>query len=543
MVNTKAKFVFITGGVVSALGKGICAASLGRLLKARGNHVAMIKLDPYVNVDPGTMSPYQHGEVFVTDDGGETDLDLGHYERYLDENMSRLNNTTTGQIYKTVIERERAGDYLGATVQVIPHITDEIKSRIFAVATPPTNVVIIEIGGTVGDIESQPFLEAIRQIGMELNPHQCCYLHLTLVPLIPTAGELKTKPTQHSVKYLRELGIQPDVLLCRTAAKMSLDENIRKKIGLFCNVRPRNVIPVPDVDIVYEVPLLLEANGLGDIVVDLLHLPKTQKPNLTDWKNAVKRLANLKKEVPIAICGKYVELHDAYKSMIESFMHAGGEVGVKPVLKWIESAELTKENIHEKLGGVAGILVPGGFGNRGIEGKILAVEYARKHQIPYMGLCLGLHVAVIEFARNDAHLKSANSYEFDKKSKYPVIDLMPEQRSVKNKGGTMRLGSYPCFLKDGSLARKIFGREAITERHRHRYEVNNEFRDLLEAKGLVFSGLSPDNKLVEMIELPSHPFFIACQFHPEFKSRPTSAHPLFREFVRASAIYGKVLPE
>ncbi|MDK9700672.1 MAG: CTP synthase [bacterium] len=534
--NAKAKFIFITGGVVSALGKGICAASLARLLKARGFKVGMIKLDPYVNVDPGTMSPYQHGEVFVTEDGGETDLDLGHYERYLDENMSRINNTTTGQIYQTVINRERRGDYLGATVQVIPHITDEIQSRIFTVATPPTEIVIVEIGGTVGDIESQPFLEAIRQIGMELGQHRCCFLHLTLVPFIGSAGELKTKPTQHSVKELREIGIQPDVLLCRTVSNLTIEESVRKKIGLFCNVQPSNVIPVPDAEIVYNVPLQLEAAGLGELVVSHLKLPH-HKPNLSDWELAVSRLAALRKEVTIAICGKYVGLHDAYKSIIESFVHAGGEVGIRPVLRWIESAELTRETVEDRLSGCSAILVPGGFGERGIEGKILAVEYARKKNLPYLGLCLGLQVAVIEFARNVAGMKTAHSREFNTKTRYPVIDLMPDQRDVKRKGGTMRLGSYPCFLKDNTRAREIYGREAITERHRHRYEFNNEYRDKLRDKGLIFSGLSPDDKLVEMIELPNHPFFVACQFHPELKSRLTNAHPLFREFVRAAGTH------
>ena len=538
--NSKARFVFITGGVVSALGKGICAASLGRLLKARGFRVGMIKLDPYVNVDPGTMSPYQHGEVYVTEDGGETDLDLGHYERYLDENMNRSNNTTTGQIYQTVINRERRGDYLGATVQVIPHITDEIKTRIYHVASQPADVVIVEIGGTVGDIESQPFLEAIRQIGMELGPHRCCFLHLTLVPYIGSAGELKTKPTQHSVKELREIGIQPDFLLCRLSNAQTLEDSIRAKIGLFCSVPASHVIPVPDVDTVYSIPLRLEEFGLGKLITAHLKLP-SRTPDLTDWSQAVARVTSPSPEISIAICGKYVELHDAYKSIIESFVHAGGEVGVRPKLVWIESMDLESTDPASVLSTCSGILVPGGFGERGVEGKIRAVEYARTQRIPFLGLCLGLQVAVIEFARNVAGLKGAHSREFNSKAKCPVIDFMPEQRDIKRKGGTMRLGSYPCFLIEGTRAREIYGREAITERHRHRLEVNNDYRDQLSECGMTFSGLSPDGKLVEMIELTSHPFFVGCQFHPELKSRPTSAHPLFREFVWAAARQAGVL--
>lgn len=539
---TKAKYVFVTGGVVSALGKGICAASLARLLKARGFRVGMIKLDPYVNVDPGTMSPYQHGEVYVTEDGGETDLDLGHYERFLDEDMSKANNTTTGQIYKTVIDRERKGNYLGATVQVIPHITDEIKSRITAIGQQSNDVAIVEIGGTVGDIESQPFLEAIRQMGQELGQHKVCYLHLTLVPYIESAGELKTKPTQHSVRDLREIGIQPDFLLCRINAHATLEEDVRAKIGLFCNVEPSHVIPVPDADTVYRVPLLLESSGLGELVCAHLHL-KRAKPDLTQWRKAVTNLTGAREEITIAICGKYIALHDAYKSITEAFVHAGGEVGLKPILKWIESAEINQESIQEKLGDVSAILVPGGFGERGIDGKILAVEYARSNQIPYLGLCLGLQVAVIEFARNVLKLNGAHSTEFNKKTKYPVIDIMEHQRSITDKGATMRLGSWPCFIKKDSLAFRVYQKEAITERHRHRYEVNCEFHSSLEKFGMVLSGKSPDGKLVEMIELSNHPFFIACQFHPELKSRLTNAHPLFREFVRAAAQHKYLISE
>ncbi|MCX7836244.1 MAG: CTP synthase [bacterium] len=542
MSVNKARYIFVTGGVVSALGKGICAASLGRLLKARGFKVGMIKLDPYVNVDPGTMSPYQHGEVYVTEDGGETDLDLGHYERFLDEDMSKENNTTTGQIYKTVIDRERKGNYLGATVQVIPHITDEIKSRITRIGSLQNDVVIAEIGGTVGDIESQPFLEAIRQMGQELGPHRVCYIHLTLVPFIESAGELKTKPTQHSVRDLREIGIQPNFLLCRINANVQLDDDVRSKIGLFCNVPPSHVIPVPDADTVYRVPLLLESAGLGELVCAHLHLKRT-KPDLSNWRKAVANLTSAKEEVSIAICGKYVALHDAYKSIIEALLHAGGEVGVKPILKWIESSTIHHDTIHESLGEVDGILVPGGFGERGIEGKIVAVEYARTNQIPYLGLCLGLQVAVIEFARNVMKLSGAHSTEFNKKTKHPVIDIMEHQRAITDKGATMRLGSWPCFLKKDSLAHRIYNREAITERHRHRYEVNEEYHSALERHGMVLSGLSPDGKLVEIIEIPNHPFFIACQFHPELKSRLTNAHPLFREFIRASAQHKYLISE
>lgn len=534
MTASRAKYIFITGGVVSALGKGICAASLGRLLKARGFKVGMIKLDPYVNVDPGTMSPYQHGEVYVTEDGGETDLDLGHYERFLDENMSKDNNATTGQIYKAVIDRERKGSYLGATVQVIPHITDEIKARITKIGSLQNDIVIAEIGGTVGDIESQPFLEAIRQMGQELGSHRVCYIHLTLVPLIESVGELKTKPTQHSVRELRESGIQPNFLLCRINANVKLEEDVRAKIALFCNVPPDHVIPVPDADTVYRVPLILENANLGELVCAHLHLKRT-KPDLTQWRKAVTNLTSVKEEIAIAICGKYVALHDAYKSIIEALSHAGAEVGVKPILKWIESSTIKQDTVQDILGEVDGILVPGGFGERGIDGKILAVEYARTNQIPYLGLCLGLQVAVIEFARNVVKLNGAHSTEFNKKTKYPVIDIMEHQRSISEKGATMRLGSWPCFLKKDSLAHRIYGREAITERHRHRYEVNEEYRSLLEKNGMVLSGLSPDGKLVEIIEIPNHPFFIACQFHPELKSRLTNPHPLFREFVRAAA--------
>lgn len=531
MKKQKVKYIFITGGVVSSLGKGIAAASIGRLLKARGIRVTLMKLDPYINVDPGTMNPFQHGEVYVTDDGAETDLDLGHYERFVDENMARKNNATAGQIYHRVIEKERHGDYLGATVQVIPHITGEIISRLQDVAEDGKyQVIIVEVGGTVGDIESLPFLEAIRQMGLELGKRSCVFMHVTLVPFIPSAGEIKTKPTQHSVKALREIGIQPDILLCRT--DRPIPRSAREKIALFCNVHAKDVIEVRDVETVYELPLLLEKEGVGKNLLTRLSMRQVP-PDLSEWKALVKRIQSPKRRVRIAVCGKYVEVRDSYKSIIESFVHAGAELDSRVELNWIEAEEFEKQPAEKLLKDCAGLLVPGGFGERGIEGKIAAVGYARENGLPYLGLCLGLQAAVIEFARNVCGLKSARSREFSPRTRQPVIDFMPEQRGLRHKGATMRLGSYPCFLARGSQAHKAYGKDAVTERHRHRYEVNNAYRSMLEEHGMLISGVWPEGDLVEIIELPSHPWFMAVQFHPELKSRLTRAHPLFREFVDA----------
>jgi len=531
MKKQKAKYIFITGGVVSSLGKGITAASIGRLLKARGLRVTMMKLDPYINVDPGTMNPFQHGEVYVTDDGAETDLDLGHYERFIDENMSRKNNATAGQIYHRVIERERRGDYLGATVQVIPHITGEIIERIDDVAEDGKyQIVIVEVGGTVGDIESLPFLEAIRQMGLELGRRQCVFMHVTLVPYIASAGETKTKPTQHSVKALREIGIQPDVLLCRTDRPLS--RGAREKIALFCNVHAQDVFEVRDVETVYELPLLLEKEGIGKNLQSRLALRPTA-PDLTEWEALVKHIKSPKHSMRIAICGKYVQVRDSYKSIIEAFVHAGAELDARVELKWIEAEDFEKHSAAELLAGTSGLMVPGGFGERGIEGKIAAVRYAREKGLPFLGLCLGLQTAVIEFARNICGLRAAHSREFASSARQPVIDFMPEQRDLRHKGATMRLGSYPCFLARGSLAHKAYGKDAVTERHRHRFEVNNAFRSILEEHGMMMSGIWPEGDLVEIIELPSHPWFVAVQFHPELKSRLTHAHPLFHDFVAA----------
>jgi CTP synthase len=529
----RSKFIFITGGVVSSLGKGITAASIGLLLKERGLKVTILKLDPYINVDPGTMNPFQHGEVYVTEDGSETDLDLGHYERFINTDMSRKNNATTGQIYDSVIRKERDGEYLGATVQVIPHITQEIKDRILQVSDPhdPYDVVIVEVGGTVGDIESLPFLEAIRQFCLEYGPHNALVIHVTLVPYIHTAGEAKTKPTQHSVKALREIGIQPDILICRTEGRLS--RSAREKIALFCNVAPKDVKEALDVDLVYKVPLNLEKDGLGDNIMSKLRL-KTQKPDLSGWRELVNKIQHPKHHVPIAICGKYVQLKDAYKSIIESFFHAGAPNDAKVDLIWIEAEDIERDGAQKHLQNIGGLLIPGGFGERGIEGKVKAVEYVRTNNIPYFGICLGLQCAVIEFARNICGLKNANSREFSPRCRYPVIDLMEEQKLIRKKGGTMRLGSYPCFLKTGTLAHKTYGKDAVTERHRHRYEVNNAFRKTLTKNGMVLSGIWPEGDLVEIIELPDHPWFMAVQFHPELKSRFTSPHPIFREFVAAA---------
>lgn len=528
----KTKYIFVTGGVVSSLGKGIACASLGMLLKSRGLQVTIMKFDPYLNVDPGTMSPYQHGEVFVTEDGAETDLDLGHYERFIDENMSQMNNVTTGQIYSEVISRERRGDFLGATVQVIPHITDEIKHRISLLANQSgADVVIIEVGGTVGDIESLPFLEAIRQFCLENPQNNTLNIHLTLLPFIKTAGELKTKPTQHSVMRLREIGIQPDFLLCRS--DHPVDAATRSKIALFCSVRPNAVIEVLDAGTIYEVPLLLAAQGFDDLVAERLNLPQNPA-QLQPLVNTVKKIKDPEKTVEIAICGKYTQLLDAYKSLVEAFVHAGVANDARVQIRWINSEELEKNRADSILSGISGILVPYGFDYRGVEGKMLAARYARENGIPYFGICLGLQVAVVEFARNACGIKGANSSEFDRKAGDPVIHIMETQRGVSQKGGTMRLGTYPCVTRENTLARKIYGAEIIIERHRHRYEVNNNYRRVLEEHGMVLSGLSPDGNLVEIVELKDHPFYLGCQFHPELKSRIMRPHPIFVHFVKAA---------
>ena len=529
----KVKYIFVTGGVVSSLGKGLASASLGKLLQARGLRVNMIKFDPYINVDPGTMNPFQHGEVFVTDDGAETDLDLGHYERFLDQNMGHQNNVTAGQIYDAVIAKERRGDYLGGTVQVIPHITDEIKRRIRGLGrmNGKADVVIAEIGGTVGDIESLPFLEAIRQMGLEEGRERVVYVHLTLVPYIKAAKEVKTKPTQHSVRELREIGIQPDILLCRTERRLT--KALRDKIALFCNITPQAVIEARDVDSVYEVPLLFHQEGVDGLILDQLGLAGGE-PNLSGWKGMVERIKHPPRKVKIVVCGKYVNLWDAYKSITEAFVHAGVENGVGVEVKWVDSEELLEKGAGYFLRNADGVLVPGGFGERGIEGKLEAIRWVREKKIPFLGICLGMQCAVIEYARNVWGLLAANSLEFDPETPHPVIHLMPDQERIRKKGGTMRLGAYPCRLVKGTLAYKAYGSAQISERHRHRYEFNNEYRECLTESGLRISGLSPDGKLVEIVELEGHPWFVAGQFHPELKSRPTKAHPLFREFIRAA---------
>ena len=530
------KYIFVTGGVISGLGKGIACASIGYLLKSRGFKVTIQKFDPYINIDPGTMSPFQHGEVFVLEDGSETDLDLGHYERFIDENMNTRNSNTSGKIYYEVINRERRGDYLGATVQVIPHITDEIKRRITAVNVDSAyDVVICEIGGTVGDIESQPFLEAIRQFRFESGRGNCINIHLTLVPYIETSGEIKTKPTQHSVMRLREIGIQPDILLCRS--KFHLDESIHKKIALFCNVMPEVVIDAIDAETIYEIPLIFDQQKLGDQITDLLDLPR-RKPDLKDLEKFVQAIKNPKDEVNIAICGKYTQLHDAYKSIIESFNHAGAENNTRVNIVWIESEDLTNDcETVNKLKNVDGILVPGGFGERGVKGKINAIKLARENGIPFLGICLGLQCAVVEFARNVCGWKDADSTEFNENTQHPVIDLMEEQKRVFNKGGTMRLGAYTAEVIPGTLAYEIYKNKQISERHRHRYEVNNTYLAEMVKAGLVVGAVNKELNLVEMIELKNHPWFVACQFHPEMKSRINKAHPIFREFVRAARKY------
>ncbi|WP_322820565.1 CTP synthase [Chloroflexus sp.] len=526
------KYIFVTGGVVSSVGKGIGVASIGRLLKSRGLSVSVMKLDPYLNVDPGTMSPYQHGEVFVTADGAETDLDLGHYERFIDVNLSRLSNVTTGQIYSAVIAKERRGDYLGGTIQVIPHITNEIKSRIGSLArSSQADVVIVEIGGTVGDIESLPFLEAIRQMRKDVGRDNILYIHVTLLPHIST-GELKTKPTQHSVMALRNVGISADIILCR--ADRPIDDEIREKIAFFADVDMRAVIPVPTVDSIYEVPLVLEDMGLGDYLVERLGLPATP-PDLEEWRTLVARIRQERRRVPIALVGKYVELHDAYISVVEALHHAGLEQSIDIDIRWIAAEEVEREGPARLLSGVYGILVPGGFGERGIEGKIAAADYARTHGIPYLGLCLGMQCATIAFARHVLGTHDVNSTEFNPQTAHPVIDLMPDQRDITEKGGTMRLGLYPCDLVPGTRAHAAYGCDRVEERHRHRFEFNNRYRSVLEAAGLVISGISPDKRLVEIIELRDHPWYVASQFHPEFQSRPGKPHPLFRGFVAAAA--------
>ena len=520
------KYIFVTGGVVSSLGKGITASSLGKLLQSRGLQITMLKCDPYINVDPGTMNPFQHGEVFVTEDGAETDLDLGHYERFLNKEMHHYNNFTAGAVYETVIARERRGDFLGTTVQVIPHITDEIKNR-FRSAAKGADIAIIEIGGTVGDIESLPFLEAARQMGLEAGRENSLYVHVTLIPYIKASEELKTKPTQHSVQKLREIGIAPDVLVCRSEKPVSAD--MKAKLSMFCSVPKESVIEAPDVDSIYEVPMVFHKQGLDDQVMMLLRL-RTQAKDLDSWNEVVRRLKNPKREIVVALAGKYTDYKDAYKSVNEALVHGGIANEAKVKIRFLDT---TDPNIQSLLEGVHGILVPGGFGDRGIDGKIRVAQLAREKKIPYFGLCLGLQIAVIEFARNVLKLSGAHSTEFDQKSRYPVIDLLPEQKTVKDKGATMRLGTYECTLKKGSLAHKAYGSLNISERHRHRFEVNNKFRKLLEDAGLLVAGLHAPKNLIEIVELKDHPWFLASQFHPEFKSRPEAPHPLFRDFVAA----------
>lgn len=526
------KYIFVTGGVVSSLGKGITAASLGRLLKNRGLKVTIQKFDPYINVDPGTMSPYQHGEVFVTDDGAETDLDLGHYERFIDINLSKNSNVTTGKIYSSVITKERRGEYLGGTVQVIPHITNEIKDRVFrAGREAQSDVVITEIGGTVGDIESLPFIEAIRQIKSDIGRENVMYIHVTLIPYLKAAGEVKTKPTQHSVKELRSIGIQPHVVVCRTEHPLS--EDMKRKLALFCDIDEKAVVECLDADTLYEVPMMLREQGLDDIVVNHLKLT-TNEPDMTEWENLVHRVKSLKHTTEIAIVGKYVALHDAYLSIVEALGHAGIVSNTEIKIRWVNAEEVYDHNVAELLKGVQGVLVPGGFGDRGIEGKVAAIRYARENNVPFFGICLGMQVAVVEYARSVLKLEGANSSEINPTTPYPVIDLLPEQKDIEDLGGTMRLGLYPCKLAEGSLAMRCYDDELVYERHRHRYEFNNQYRDALEAAGLKITGTSPDGRLVEIIECPEHPWFLAVQFHPEFTSRPNRPQALFKHFVQAA---------
>ncbi|HXK28743.1 MAG TPA: CTP synthase [Candidatus Binatia bacterium] len=535
----KTKFIFVTGGVVSSLGKGLASASIGALMESRGLKVTLLKMDPYINVDPGTMSPFQHGEVFVTDDGAETDLDLGHYERYVSTAMGKKNNCTTGQIYETVIAKERRGDYLGGTVQVIPHITDEIKRRILA-AAEGYDIAIGEVGGTVGDIEGLPFLEAVREFAWDWGRENVLYVHLTLVPYITGGGELKTKPTQHSVKELTGLGIQPDILLCRT--DRILDRQIKSKIAHFCNVKEESVITAKDVEWIYEVPLVFHEEGLDAQIVEKLHM-WTGSPNLQKWQKVVQTLSNPKSSVKIAVVGKYMSLKESYKSLFEALTHGGIANESKVELECIEAEKVEEVGAQELLGQVDGILVPGGFGDRGSEGKIEAIHYARERQIPFFGICLGMQMAAVEFARNVCGLAGANSTEFDPNSPHPVIHLMETQKGIDAKGGTMRLGAYPCVLQEDSLALKLYGRKRISERHRHRYEFNNDYLKPFTEKGMVLSGLSPDGSLVEIMELKDHPWFLGCQFHPEFKSRPMDCHPLFKGFVKAAVQNRQTLKE
>ncbi|RSK57523.1 CTP synthase [Bacillus canaveralius] len=526
------KYIFVTGGVVSSLGKGITAASLGRLLKNRGLNVTIQKFDPYINVDPGTMSPYQHGEVFVTDDGAETDLDLGHYERFIDINLNKFSNVTTGKIYSAVLKKERRGDYLGGTVQVIPHITNEIKERVFRAGSETNaDVVITEIGGTVGDIESLPFLEAIRQIKSDIGRDNVMYIHCTLVPYIKAAGEMKTKPTQHSVKELRSLGIQPNVIVVRT--EMPISDDMKDKIALFCDIAPKAVIECRDAETLYSVPLALQDQNLDKIVCEHLKL-QCAEADMTEWQELVDRVVNLSQKTTIALVGKYVELQDAYISVVEALKHAGYAFDADVQIKWINSEEVTSENVTELLQGVDGILVPGGFGDRGIDGKLLAIQYAREQKTPFLGICLGMQLASVEFARNVLGLEDAHSAEINPNTKHPVIDLLPEQKDIEDLGGTLRLGLYPCKLTEGSKANIAYDDEVVYERHRHRYEFNNQYRQAMEQAGFMFSGTSPDGRLVEIIEIEDHPWFVASQFHPEFTSRPTRPQPLFRDFIKAS---------
>mgnify|MGYP002534226549 CR=1 FL=1 len=526
------KYIFVTGGVVSSLGKGITAASLGRLLKNRGFNVTIQKFDPYINIDPGTMSPYQHGEVFVTDDGTETDLDLGHYERFIDESLDKNSNVTTGKIYWSVLQKERHGDYGGGTVQVIPHITNEIKSRFYRAKFPDEErIAIIEVGGTVGDIESQPFLEAIRQFQHDVGHENAILIHVTLIPYLKASGELKTKPTQSSVKELQGMGIQPNIIVCRT--EIPLEKSIKDKISLFCNVPSSQVIQNLDVDTLYEVPLAMEEEHLADIACKCLNLD-CPKPDLAEWENMVHSIKNLSNDVTVALVGKYTALHDAYISVVESLEHAGVANSADVKIRWVDSERISSYNVDEMLGGVHGILVPGGFGDRGIEGMICAIKYARENKIPYLGLCLGMQLTLVEFGRHVLGFSDAHSQEFNPDTTHPMVHIMPDQDGVTDLGGTLRLGSYPCVLTEGSKAYELYGEKEIHERHRHRYEVNNEYRDILQENGMMLSGCSPDGRIVEMVEIPEHPWFVATQAHPEFKSRPNKAHPLFKGFVEAA---------
>lgn len=527
----KTKYIFITGGVVSGLGKGITAASLGRLLKNRGYKVTAQKFDPYINVDPGTMNPHEHGEVFVTEDGAETDLDLGHYERFIDENLSKNSSITTGRIYSEVIEKERRGDYLGKTVQVIPHITNQIKEKVYKFADSEVDIVITEIGGTVGDIESLPFLEAIRQVGIEQSDEDVIYIHVTLLPYISGSNELKSKPTQHSVKELQGLGIKPDILVCRSDG--SIPDGMKDKMALFCNVKKQNIIENKTVQDLYEVPLMLEDEGLANVVCEKLCL-ENKEPKNSEWKKMIDRIKSLEdKKVNVAIVGKYVELEDSYLSVIESLKHGGFANNTKVNIELVDSEKINSANVKEILGKYNGILVPGGFGNRGINGKIETIKYARENNVPFLGICLGMQLSVIEFARNVAKIEDANSAEFDGNCKNPVIHIMDNQKGISKKGGTMRLGAYPCKIKHDTLAYKIYNQDMILERHRHRFEFNNEYKEILEKNGLICSGTSPDGSLVEIVEIPNNKFFIAGQFHPEFKSRPDKPAPLFKKFIKA----------